>query len=461
MMATMQTDDQTIAAIGTAPGEGGISIVRVSGPEALTMADRFFRGRGKPPSARRGGTFVHGYTVHEGQDVDEVLLLIMRAPHSYTCEDMVEIQGHGGVVSARRNLRAALAAGAQLAEPGAFTRRAFLNGRLDLLQAEAVLDLIKARSERAATSALEQLEGSLSSSFTRIYDLTLDVAADVEATLDFPEDELPETVLPEIAARLATIHAELSRLVESWDEGRLLREGAKVVISGPTNAGKSTLLNMLLGVNRAIVTEIPGTTRDPIEEGFVLDGIPLRLVDTAGIRETTDRVEHEGIQRTRGHLEQADIHLYVLDGSQPCAPVEVDRIAQFLERPLVLVLNKRDLGCQIEADEFDTRYVVPCSLLSGEGLDQVRDALTLLLREKVKGAVAPRATISERHRKLIVDGAECLADALRLVESGDEGLMVPAAGRLREGLEMIGTATGKSYHEELLTAIFSKFCIGK
>ncbi len=276
--------NDTIAAISTAAGEGGISVIRISGPDTYRIADDIFAGSGPPPSRREPFTFAYGHVTDVGgRMIDEVLMLFMRAPRSYTREDMVEIHGHGGGIQSRQLLRRVLEAGARSAEPGEFTRRAFLHGRIDLTQAEAVLDLIRARSDRAAGAAIDQLGGFITKRVTNIYDNAMSVAGDLEATMDFPEDELPEAVMADIRQRLDGVDRDMAELLSTWGEGRVLREGVLAVIAGKPNVGKSTLLNALLGSERAIVSDVPGTTRDHIEEVWILDGIPIRLVDTAGL----------------------------------------------------------------------------------------------------------------------------------------------------------------------------------
>ncbi len=453
--------DDTIAAIVTAPGEAGVAIVRVSGPRAFAIADQIFRCAAPPPSARPGGTFVYGHVHSQGEEIDEGLLLVMRAPHSFTAEDVVEIQGHGGGQCARRILRAATGAGARPAEPGEFTRRAFLNGRIDLLQAEAVLDLIKARSKRAAAAALEQLEGGLSQRFDRLYADLIQVAADIEATLDFPEEELPEYVLPQLTEALGGVRDRMGQLIASWDEGHLLRDGALIVISGKPNVGKSTLLNALLGSERAIVSPVPGTTRDTIEEGLVIDGIPVRLVDTAGLRETGCDVEREGIARTRSQLQRADLHLHVLDASQSADEAERAQIAQVPPARSLVVLNKTDLGEVLGPGDFPDRRVCPAALRDGRGLEGIRAALSETLAGSVDLSARPHAVISERHRRLLVEALGEIESAGELLRAGRDDLVAPASDHLRAALDAIGAATGKVFEEELLDSIFSRFCVGK
>ena len=332
----------TIAAIATPPGQGGVGIVRVSGSKVWKIADGIFKSAERP-SLAKGGTFLHGKVMSaDGAEIDEALCLIFRAPKSYTGEDTVEIQGHGGPVVLKKILRCCLDAGARMAEPGEFTKRAFLNGKLDLVQAEAVADLIHAQSDRAAQAALEQLEGGLSKKFNALYDGLMATAADIETTLDFVEDELPEDVFPNLGSKLDESFQWLENLLATWDEGRLLREGASVVIMGRPNAGKSTLFNALLGHDRAIVTALPGTTRDVLEETFVLDGIPLRILDTAGLRETECLIEQEGIRRARVHSAAADIAIYLIDSSQPFSPEDGPHLAKLDPKRTVVVLNKAD-----------------------------------------------------------------------------------------------------------------------
>ena len=453
--------EDTIAAIATPAGEGGIAIVRLSGPEVFRIADEIFAGSGAPPSKMAAQTFAYG-TIHEGEEViDEVLLLVMRSPQSFTGEDVVEIQGHGGGVVAQRVLRRVLAAGARPAEPGEFSQRAFLNGRIDLVQAEGILDLIHAQSERAAAAAMEQLEGGLSQKFNAIYDEMLGVCADLEATLDFPEDELPETAMADIRQRLQEITERQRDLISTWTEGRLLREGARVVLSGLPNVGKSTLLNALLESNRAIVSNVPGTTRDSIEEVFVLNGVPLKLVDTAGLRETDCEVEQEGISRSRQQMGVADFHIHLLDASVPLGEEARASLASLPADRCLVVLNKRDLGSMVGEGELDGFTVISASLKFAEGLDEIKQALTLLLQKNTDLARPPHAVISERHRQLLVQAQAELDEATRLVNERREDLTVLAADRIREALTQLGRVTGRVFEEELVNNIFARFCIGK
>jgi len=456
----MNTTD-TIAAIATPPGEGGVGIVRISGAEVWEIADAVFSAT-RRPSETEGGTFLHGRVVDaEGEEIDDALCLIFRAPHSYTGENAVEIQGHGGAVVLKKILRRCLEAGARPADPGEFTRRAFLNGKMDLVQAEAVADLIHAQSDRAAKAAFEQLEGRLSSIFNALYDGLVAVDADLETTLDFVEDELPDNVLPGIRAKLIAQAEALEELLATWDEGRLLREGARVVIMGRPNTGKSTLLNLLLGHDRAIVTDIPGTTRDTLEEGFMLDGISLRVIDTAGLRDTECEIEREGIRRARAHAGAANIAVYLIDTSRTFSTDDADHLAKLDPDRTVVVLNKTDIRHSSFVIHHTSFNPVDASLTEGIGLDEIKAALAAKLAAGVDFHSPAHAVISERHRDLLVAARTELAVACSTLSGKEDETVVLAAGHLRDALESLGQVTGRTWHDELLDNIFSRFCIGK
>lgn len=455
--AHMHTGD-TIAAIATAPGEGGVSIIRMSGPASYAIADAVFAGPPPVPSRRAHGTFVVGRVQEaDGSVIDEVLLLLFRAPRSFTREDVVEIQGHGGPVVARRILKRVLDAGARMAEPGEFTRRAFLQGRLDLVQAEAVQDLIRARSDRAAAAAVEQLTGDLTRRVDRIYEGLLRAAANLEATLDFPDDELPSSILDGLTQDLAATRALMAELIATWNEGHLLREGATIVIAGKPNVGKSTLLNALLGKDRAIVSDQPGTTRDTIEEGLVLGGYHVKLVDTAGLRDTKCVVEQAGIRRSEQQLSRADLLLYVVDCSQPLDE-EDESIINSSKPRVILVRNKDDSGRWTRV-ATSYQYDISVSALHGRGLHELRQMIIRAM-EGAPGHAVQHAAISERHRQLLTQAVSKTDEALTLLgESGNNADL--AADQLRDAMESVGKITGRIYHNDLLDSIFSRFCIGK
>lgn len=453
----------TIAAIATPPGEGGVGIIRISGPKVWEIADQVFQAMDKVPvSARAHGTFAYGKVLDaEAKEIDTGLALVMRAPHSYTREDVVEIQGHGGAVGMRRILRRVLEAGARMAEPGEFTKRAFLNGRIDLVQAEGIFDLIRARSDRAASAAMEQMEGRLSQQFDSIYDAFLEVAANLETTLDFVEDELPDDVFSGIANLLDETFQTLDKLLDTWDEGRLLREGARVVILGRPNAGKSTLLNALLGFDRAIVSSTAGTTRDTLEEGYVLDGIPLRIIDTAGLRTTACEIEAEGIRRAEAHRLEAHLAIYLIDASEPLHPEDGARLEKLDPAKSIVVLNKVDLGNRVSGFKFQVSSLVETSLVKGVGIEDLKRAMADTLEKGADLHAPPHAVISERHRHLLILAHKEALQARDYLNENVEENAVLACEHLRSALEYLGQVTGRQYHEELLDNIFSRFCIGK
>ncbi|MBU4211327.1 MAG: tRNA uridine-5-carboxymethylaminomethyl(34) synthesis GTPase MnmE [Verrucomicrobia bacterium] len=458
-LSSMNDQSDTIAAIATAPGEAGIAIIRISGAESLTAADRIFIHAGEPPSRRPPGAFMRGLVKSDERVLDEVLLLVMRTPHSYTREDVVEIQCHGGFVSARRILQTILASGVRLAEPGEFTKRAFLNGRIDLVQAEAVLDLIRAQSERSAAAAVEQLEGSLSASFNDVYDNIVRVCADLEAVLDFSEDDAPPALIPESIVQAHKILEQINDMLKTWEEGHLLREGALVVISGRPNVGKSTLLNALLGRNRAIVSPLPGTTRDTLEETIILEGIPIRLVDTAGLRTTTCAIEQEGIRRARSHMQKADLHLYIIDASKPMVSEDGSHLKLLRAEKSVIIINKIDLGTLIQEKDTAGFINIKAQLNKGKGLKEIQNRIIEQLGLTYSGQ--PHAVIAERHKKILQKSYKDIKEALKILKSGQDESIVLAVSHLRFAIESLGHITGKIYHAELLNSIFSRCCVGK
>jgi len=424
-----------------------VAMVRVSGPDALSVAERIFRGT-RPVAGMAPGRVARGAVVRDGADVDEVLLTVFRAPRSYTGEDVVEISGHGGVVVANEVLQAALAAGARPAEPGEFTRRAFLNGKMDLTQAEAVMDLIAARGEASARAAAAQLSGRLGREVEKVRGAALDALAHLEAFIDFPEEGIDAESGAVLLARIDALSASVDRLLRTADEGRMLREGVRMVIHGAPNVGKSSLLNLLLGYDRAMVSDTPGTTRDTIEENLTLRGIPFRVVDTAGLRESADPLEQEGMRRTREHLERADIALRVVE---PSTWREEGAVAA----GEILVLNKIDLwsGGAWPAD------VPALCCLDGRGLEQLVD--TMIARAKLAPATDrdELIAINARHQHCLRRAAEFLDATKKLLELGDAPELT--AIELRAALASIGEITGAVDTEEVLGKIFSTFCIGK
>jgi len=454
----MSDISDTIAAISNAPGEGGIAIIRVSGPKSLSIVDKIFKCSPPLPSERKSPAVVYGHIISEGTTIDESLLLIMRAPHSYTREDVVEFHCHGGTISARKILRAVLQGKIRLAEPGEFTKRAFINGRIDLLQAEAVMDLISAQTDRGATLAMEQLEGNLSHSFGDIYNNILGSCADLEAALDFIEEELPDSFMTAVIQRLADVLKKIDSMLSTWDEGHILREGALVVISGKPNAGKSTLLNALLGRDRVIVSPIPGTTRDVIEELLVIDGIPIRLVDTAGLRSSECTLEQEGVRRAKNQIEKADINLHIIDSSKALDDDDYKNIASLDPKKTIIVFNKIDLGFKV-ISTFKNHETIQAQVSANKGVVNIK--LGIMRKLNVSKYNVHRFAISERHKQLLAASRSDLVEAIEMLKSSDESLVVIAASKIKSALDNIAQAIGRKYNQELLNSIFTRFCIGK
>lgn len=437
----------TIAALATPVGVGAIAVVRISGPRAVECADKIFRGRAHLRETASGrvvrGAIVDGETV-----VDEVLVTVFRAPRSYTGEEVVEISGHGGAVAARAVLRAVLEAGAQPAPPGEFTRRAFLNGKMDLTQAEAVMDLINARGEAAARAAVAQLEGRLGREIEAAREALLMTLAHLEAFIDFPEEGIDPESGAVLAGRVDDLLARVGRLLSTADEGRMLREGVRLVIHGEPNVGKSSLLNLLLGYDRAMVSEIPGTTRDTVEENLTLRGIPFRLVDTAGLRASDDPLEREGMRRTRLQVAQADVAIRVVDSA-----------AALTGNPAsngdLVVLNKIDLLAEVPR----VSGAVAMCCLDGRGLEELVDAVVGRVDLASLDRLAESVAVNERHRRCLVAARDDLEQAKLSLQRGEAPELT--AVELRSALAALGEITGAGDAEEVLDRIFSSFCIGK
>ena len=442
----------TIAAISTPPGEGAIALVRLSGPLALEIADQIFRGKQKP-SAATSHLQQFGEIVTADRAIDQVMLSVHRAPQSYTGENVVEISCHGGVLVTARILEICLRAGARAARGGEFTERAFLHGKLDLTQAEAVIDVIRAQTDLALRSATEQLEGRLGAKITQLREDLIALIANLEAYIDFPEEDIEPDVGAAFLARLDDIVLQIEALLATADQGRILREGVRVVIYGATNAGKSSLLNRLLGFRRAIVSEVPGTTRDTIEEVVNLRGIALRLTDTAGMRSSgADPVESEGIARTKDSLATADLILHIVDANAP-KPAYFKR--RPLEQPELLLLNKSDLP---EHADWKGCNALRISCTREDGLAGLEGAILERLRMQ-QWDISSGVAINIRHR-------DCLRRALSACNEARQAFtqnLAPefVAVDLRGALQSVGEVVGHADVEQVLDALFATFCIGK
>jgi tRNA modification GTPase len=443
---------ETVAAIATPPGEGAIALIRISGSDALSVAQRVFQPRRAGQAKLRPRMQHFGVLVEHGDVIDEVLLTLFPAPASFTGEDVVEISCHGGVLVTRRVLELLLRSGATTAAPGEFTRRAYLNGKLDLTQAEAVMDLIGAQSDLALRAATRQLEGHLGGRIRKLQEQLLEVLAHLEAYIDFPEEDIAPDTGAAFLERMRGVAGAVEALLATARQGRVLRAGVRTVLSGAPNVGKSSLLNRLLGFERAIVSSTPGTTRDTLEESVMVRGWPLRLVDTAGLRSVTDPVELEGIQRARKQLEQADLVLEVFDGTVAPEALPIDA-----RENVLVVLNKADLP---EHAVWQGVEAVRLSCLSGAGLDQLEDAVALKL---AKGLglrdSADDVAINARHQ-------DCLRRCLEFLQAAEAALLAGTppefvAEELRSALGAAGEVVGQTDTEDLLGQIFSTFCIGK
>ncbi len=511
----------TIAAIATAPGAAGVAIIRISGNNAFSVAGKcivnseFGIRNSELSDQLKGGTLssasvtqnhatdhkplITGHSTlnsqpstlntapkalysrfrnpDTGEIVDDGIVLCFKAPHSYTGEDVVEFQGHGGRMPSSRVLRAVIAAGARMAEPGEFTRRAFLNGKMDLTRAEAVMDFIGATSDRAAASAREQLSGKLSKGINELFDRVITVEADVEHLLDFNEDEVPADFNLDAQTRLAEISKDLEEYIASWRHGAILREGALVVLSGKPNAGKSSLLNALLGKKRAIVSPIAGTTRDTIEEGLVINGLPVRLVDTAGLREAQDGIEAEGVTRAEELIQKADLVIHVMSTEENSEFGIRSSESEDSEAQLNSQLSTFNFGKNSELSRASHAIIAynKCDLLSshipelkpnevcvsalrGDGIEMLKEMIAAHL-DKDKGENGDLG-VSERHRACLEEATKAVTGASEALALGDGGLVI-AAENLSQAADALGRITGRVWAEELLDAVFGKFCVGK
>lgn len=456
-------NEDTIAAIATPAGRGALGIVRLSGPQACAIAGRVFRGDGGDVASLPSHTVHLGRVVSDGECLDTVLLTVMRAPRSYTGEDTVELSCHGGRVVLARVLGAVVAAGARPAGPGEFTRRAFLNGKMDLAQAEAVQELIAAESELAARVAAEHLRGRLSAEVGALRDGLVEVLGEIEAAIDFPDEGIEPESRPALRARLAALRARGAALLGTFAEGRRVREGVRVVIAGKPNAGKSSLLNALLDEERAIVTAQPGTTRDVLRESLVLQGVLLTVVDTAGVREPRDAAEAEGVRRSREALGEADLVLLVLDGAVALDEADFEIAAGIGGRAFITVINKMDLALHADFDALKVRLVgqasVHTSALEKTGLDALKAAIVeAAWPSGLPGSDAALVT-EVRHRDALARAEAALGETAASLEDG-RGLELAAADA-REALDALGEIVGAVTRDDILDRIFSKFCIGK
>lgn len=457
--------EDTISAVITALGEGAVGIVRISGADALATAEKIFKSRsGKKLSEYQHHTLVYGHvTDADGTMVDEVLCVYMQAPHSYTAEDVVEIQSHGGIQSLKKILALTYQNGARPAEAGEFTKRAFLNGRIDLTQAEAVMDIIRSRSEASLKLAVRQQNGQLAQELRKLRSKMLDVVINLEAVIDYPEEDIEDVTFDTVAGSIANTAAGIENLLAHAHTGKILREGLCTAIVGRPNVGKSSLLNALLKEERAIVSEYAGTTRDVIEEQLLLDGVPLVLADTAGIRKTEDYVEQIGVEKSRRLLQDAELVICVVDGSEGLTAEDEEILQAASEKPCVIIVNKSDLEIDTTLQQLQERFgidkVMPLSARTNEGIDR----FAAWLKNYVYGS---EGTLSDgvyvqnaRHEELLRQALQSLQDAQRAAQERlpYDCIVID----VRNAIDLLGEITGDTVQDEIINEIFARFCIGK
>lgn len=457
-------NEDTISAVATALGEGGIGIIRMSGSQAIAIAETIFRGvNGKKASQIKSYQAAYGRIVDTENIIDEVLVLVMRAPRSYTREDVVEIHCHGGAIPIRKILDLTLRHGARLAEPGEFTKRAFLNGRLDLTQAEAVIDIIRSKTDSSLKMAVGQLSGMLSGKIRGLRHDILKMVAHLEASIDFPEEDIEEMAIDEVVKQVKHTITQIDELLATVQTGKVLREGLATVIIGKPNVGKSSLLNALLKEKRAIVTDIPGTTRDIIEEYVNLKGVPLKIVDTAGIRETSDIVEKIGVERAREFVGKADLILVLLDASQELTEEDSQVLNMLTGRQAIVLINKTDLPQVLDIDKvlalIPGKKVIKTAVAEGIGLDELEQSIVEMVYsgqvQQAEGAIVNNV----RQANLIEQAGKHLNDVLNTAAAGmpPDCLVID----LRVAWEKLGEVTGDTVGEDIINQIFTQFCIGK
>lgn len=458
--------EDTIAAISTPPGTGGIGIIRLSGKDVFSIVNPIFKGKkNQDLSTLRSHSIHYGHIIDKetSKAIDEVLVMVMKAPNTYTKEDIIEINCHGGIVSVRKVLEQVLRMGARLAEPGEFTKRAFLNGRIDLSQAEAVIDIIEAKTDMSLSTAMDQLEGSLSHRIGELREELIEMMAHIEAAIDYPEYDIEELGYDRVRKRIEDIRAKIHRLLDTADSGKILREGVKTAIVGKPNVGKSSLLNALLREQRAIVTNIPGTTRDVLEEYINISGIPFKLIDTAGIRETEDVVEQIGVSRSKDIIESADLIIMILDLSTSLTEEDKYIMDLIEDKKKLVLLNKTDLPAKLDKEEIYNRFsqseILEISAKNKKDVEKLEETLKeMFMSGKINMEDSVMIT-NLRHKDALIKADDSLKDALSTIDMGmpEDCLSID----LTNAYKYLGEITGESVQDDLIKKIFSQFCLGK
>ena len=454
---------KTIAAISTPPGTGGIAVIRISGDQALEIGDRIFRGRGKLSDAA-SHTIHYGFIVNEqNEKIDEVLVSVMRARKTFTTEDTIEINTHGGTMAVQNVLTTVIKAGAVMAEPGEFTKRAFLNGRIDLSQAEAVIDIINSKNELSRKNALSQLEGTLSKEIRAIRQELVHLAARMQVLIDYPDEELEDVTEQEIEQIVSQCAERAGKLLDTADNGKIIKDGIRTAIAGKPNVGKSSLLNSLARADRAIVTDIAGTTRDVIEESVNLNGVPILLTDTAGIRDTDDAVEKIGVERSKKSIQEADLVLVMLDGSELLTDEDRSVLRATHDKKRIIIINKTDLGRPKYTEAVRAKAngdpVLEISALTGSGLEELAEEIRRIYNFHAMSGNSGAVITNMRHKQALLAAREALYRAADAIQSGMPADI--ASIDMNEAISALGEITGETVSDDIVNEIFHHFCVGK